>query len=101
MSGGSWDYLCFKVEEAASRLQNTPDTKKGWFERRILGDLLELVSEALHDIEWVDSCDYAEGDEAKAISRVFQFMGGDDRAKEKIDKAIEHTRSLLEELEGL
>lgn len=59
MSGGSMDYFCYKLDDVSFDL-STP-------ERRAFKKHLELVSKALHDIEWVDSGDYATGDEVEAI----------------------------------
>lgn len=59
MSGGSMDYLCFKVDDASFG--------KHTAERRAFAEHLKLVAKALHDIEWVDSCDYGPGDESEAI----------------------------------
>lgn len=60
MSGGSMNYLCHRLESDATFRQDTP-------ERRAFAKHLKLVTKALHDIEWVDSGDYGEGDESKAI----------------------------------
>lgn len=60
MSGGSMNYLYCRLENDASFSQHTP-------ERRAFAAHLKLVAKALHDIEWVDSCDYGPGDENKAI----------------------------------
>ena len=62
MSGGSMDYLCYKVQDAAKNLINDKCPK-----RRAFGLHLKKVSEALHDIEWVDSADKSSGDEFPAI----------------------------------
>jgi hypothetical protein len=59
MSGGSMNYLYEKLEGASFSL-DTP-------ERRAFCDHLKLVAKALHDIEWVDSCDYGPGDDTEAI----------------------------------
>lgn len=64
MSGGSWNYLCFKVEDAARDLIRSKCPK-----RRAFGLHLKLVAEALHDIEWVDSADKSQGDEFEAIMK--------------------------------
>ena len=62
MSGGSYDYAYFKVEEFARSLRcNTP-------QRKAFRTLCDKVAKAMHDIEWVDSCDYGEGDDIKAIN---------------------------------
>lgn len=60
MSGGSMDYICHRVENDTPFHENTP-------ERKAFRAHLALVAKALHDIEWVDSADYAPGDENEAI----------------------------------
>lgn len=60
MSGGSMDYLYSKIEHDGDFELNTPLRKR-------FKDHLSRVCKALHDIEWVDSGDYALGDEDAAI----------------------------------
>lgn len=60
MSGGSMDYLYSRIESDANFELNTP-------ERRAFKAHLEKVVKALHDIEWVDSGDYGQGEETEAI----------------------------------
>lgn len=60
MSGGSMNYLYSIFEYEANFVENTP-------ERRAFSKHLKLVAKALHDIEWVDSCDYGPGDDTEAI----------------------------------
>jgi len=62
MSGGSYDYLCYKMEEAVESLINDKNPL-----RRAFGKKLQLFATAMHDIEWVDSDDYGLGDDEKAI----------------------------------
>ena len=62
MSGGSWDYFYERLEDVASRLQCERDPL-----RKAFGSHLQRCAKALHDIEWVDSCDCSPGDEVKAI----------------------------------
>ena len=52
MSGGSWDYLCYKVDEASEKLK----ASKNPF-RISLGLHLHEVAEVLQEIEWADSGD--------------------------------------------
>ena len=59
MSGGSMGYLYSKLEYAEFD-EDTPH-------RKAFAAHLKLVAKALHDIEWVDSCDYGPGDENAAI----------------------------------
>lgn len=62
MSGGSMNYLYSKIECDGIFTQNTP-------ERKALAKHLKKICRALHDIEWVDSGDYSEGDENEAIRK--------------------------------
>lgn len=62
MSGGSWDYVYRHIEEAADRLEYESCPF-----RRAFGKRMRLMAKAMHDIEWVDSGDYCEGDEIAAI----------------------------------
>lgn len=68
MSGGSMDYLYRKVQEAAEWQAERGDARRRAFGRHLL-----LVAKALHDIEWVDSCDSSAGSEHAAIEKV---LGG-------------------------
>ena len=45
-------------------------------ERAWLVGLLRLVADAMHDVEWVDSCDYGPGDEVSAIRAVREYAKG-------------------------
>lgn len=49
MSGGSMDYVCFKIENAA-----------GYVSDKEVKDLLMDIAELLHDLEWYDSGDYSK-----------------------------------------
>jgi len=53
------DYLYSKVQDASFRVHTAY--------RRAFAEHLKKVAKALHDIEWVDSCDFGEGDENDAI----------------------------------
>ena len=85
MSGGSWDYFCYSLDEIAGRLKDEKATI-----RRAFGDHLELCSKALHDIEWVDSGDYGDGDDVEAIKKVL--------ADTLPEKSIEQAKSELVQL---
>ncbi len=63
MSGGSYDYLCYKMEDAARRLMKKHQPNY----RRAFGEMMLNCSKAMHDVEWVDSCDSSEGDDEEAI----------------------------------
>jgi hypothetical protein len=68
MSGGSWDYFYMKLEEVADRMRKQRTVK-----RKAFGVLLQKCAKAIHDIEYVDSYDYGEGDEIAAIDDVLGF----------------------------
>lgn len=72
MSGGSYDYAYGRVEDMADSLALKNNPRRESFKK-----LLKLVSQAMHDIEWVDSCDYSPGNENEAIDACFAFLKAD------------------------
>lgn len=92
MSGGSWDYCYFKFEEVASRLKESKNLK-----RKALGFQIQKIAEALHAIEWVDSGDYAEGDDIKLIEEALKT----DARKEAIKDYLKETEANLIEVKRL
>lgn len=68
MSGGSLEYLCFKVQDAVHTIAHYERGGPRW---AAFAEHLNLVADALHDCEWVMSSDY-----------------GYDGANESIDKVI-------------
>lgn len=68
MSGGSYNYLYDKINAAADNITNRNNS----YHREKFSNLLRLVADAMHNIEWVDSCDYGPGDENAAIEACFQ-----------------------------
>lgn len=62
MSGGSWNYACWKIQEWANELMTDKNPL-----RRAFGQHMELIANAMHDIEWVDLCDYGPDQESDAI----------------------------------
>ena len=66
MSGGSMDYLTYKVDEVADQLMDKNRTPL----QRAFGEHLRKVAKALHDVEWVWSGDYDNGDDEEAIRAV-------------------------------
>lgn len=71
MSGGAYDYVYRTIDEI--RLNHTETEPR----RMAFQKLLSLVGKAMHDIEWVDSCDYGIGDDHAAIDAVFAFLNAD------------------------
>lgn len=90
MSGGSLDYAYTKVNDIADTL-----TRKACspLHRAFIKHLL-LVSDALHDLEWVLSDDYAPGDEVAAIEKVVSM-------KLRLDTAIEEGKAARDNLNYL
>lgn len=80
MSGGSYDYFFLKLRDYAQEIQDKardlhvasslPYRNK--MKRFKLAKLIHLISDAAHDIEWVDSGDFGYGDEIESIDRVFE-----------------------------
>lgn len=62
MSGGSWDYLCFRMFDAADMLIN----EKCEY-RRVFGKILDKYADAMKAIEWVDSGDCSTPHDIDAI----------------------------------
>lgn len=89
MSGGSMNYLYSMVEHEAQFSLDTP-------ERRAFAKHLKLVAKALHDIEWVDSGDYADGGDSDAIRAC---LGHGAVLEAAIDAAHEARKALTAELE--
>jgi hypothetical protein len=69
MSGGSYDHLYYRIDDAAHKLsqKNQPAY------RRAFGALLYKCAKAMHDVEWVDSDDMSAGDDEEAIMQCVQF----------------------------
>lgn len=54
MSGGSYDYVSYKIEGAAAMLRQLhPDQSHVL----ALADLLNSIADVMHDVEWADSHD--------------------------------------------
>ncbi len=90
MSGGSLDYICFKVEEAASSIRSRATCA----EHRAFAAHLAKVAEALHDIEWVFSGDTRTPREIPAIMAVIS-------KSEVIEASLESARAARDELTAL
>lgn len=73
MSGGSYDYVFWKIEELAHSIRRQQEDPR----RASFAKLMALVGKAMHDIEWVDSGDCGPGDEHAAIDTVFAFLRAD------------------------
>ena len=87
MSGGSMEYLSYKVEDANFR-EDTP-------ERKAFRAHLRKVANAMHKIEWNDSGDGEDG-ESEAIRAC---IGDGAVLEQAIEKAHEAAKVLRAELE--
>ena len=93
MSGGSYDYICYKLEEQCEN--NMHDAE--------MNDLIKDLCKVLHDLEWWDSGDISEEAYRKTLSAFKQKWFKDDRAerlKGYIDEQIGVVRSQLYSLIG-
>lgn len=54
MSGGSYEYVYIKIQEAASTLRSGHPHET---HITALADHLDRIASVMHDIEWADSCD--------------------------------------------
>lgn len=90
MSGGSWDYVYHHIQEAVDGLLHQSDPL-----RVALGRKLEPFVKALHDIEWVDSCDYGKGQECEAIMAA---LGTDAKAL-ILNEVVQKARAIKVELD--
>lgn len=89
MSGGSWEYLCYKVQDAAFKLCQSNNAQ-----RKAFGKHLALVAEALHDIEWVDSCDKSPGDEFKSIMKCI-------KNQDVLNSSVDDAKDMIKRLEDI
>jgi hypothetical protein len=93
MSGGSYDYACYKVGDFADSLERNA---QGNPLRIAFVAHVRLVAKAMHDIEWVDSGDYGTGDDEAAIRAVLHpadevnaAIGIAEEAERNLRRAIE------------
>lgn len=78
MSGGSYDYVYRRIEDAAYEvgLRHPHSPLHVAFAEHLL-----RVANAMRDVERVDSCDAGEGADVAAITAVLGGPGGVDRAR--------------------
>lgn len=98
MSGGSWDYVYSRIDDIADRLLCSSTRTSCTDERRALGRVLKLAAAAMHDIEWVDSCDYSDGDEREAIMKVVSRAEVVEAAADRLRAEIDRAQMALERL---
>lgn len=87
MSGGSMDYICYKIEEYANDLED-----------KELIELAKDFAKVFHDAEWYHSGDYSEGTYNQSIIEFKEKWlrnDGTERLKELINKTIDETKTNL------
>lgn len=94
MSGGSHDYICFKIEnELVGQMYDSE-----------LNDLMQDIAELAHDVEWYDSGDTDKETYLESVTKFKQkwFKGNrEERLKGYIDYSIDNLRSELYNLIGV
>jgi hypothetical protein len=92
MSGGSMDYICYKVADAATHVRD-----------REISKLLLDLSELLHDLEWYESGDYGEGAYEESLTKFkAKWFKADrtERLKGYIDESLNEVRDELYQMIG-
>ena len=87
MSGGSWDYAYRGVEDVARKLTYERNEN-----RAELGKALLVFAEALHAIEWCDSCDWSSEQEDEAVKKALAMLSG--RHASKRDQLVNEKQRL-------
>jgi hypothetical protein len=95
MSGGSWNYFSYKLDEVIDKLALSPNPL-----RRAMIAKMRLLSEALSAIEWVDSGDYGKDDDKEAITRFLEY-NGNEAIKAEIEATAKQAIADIEALSGL
>ena len=95
MSGGSWDYITFRIDEVADRLKGEKDPL-----RRLLGERVSLLAKVMHDIEWVDSGDKSDGDEIEAI-KAFLSVDNTTQIRDEIEAVASRAKADIDTLRSL
>jgi Ni,Fe-hydrogenase III component G len=91
MSGGSHDYICYKVEELEGQMHD-----------KELDILVKDFAELLHDLEWWDSCDYSEETYRTTVRKFKEKWFGkrDERLKQVITESCYQLEKELLEMIG-
>lgn len=75
MSGGSYDYIQYKLEGFVGHLRSSHlahGASKHARLRRAFADLMEKAALVAHEIEWCDSADTRPEDSLKALEKFFE-----------------------------
>lgn len=94
MSGGSHNYICYKIE----------DELVGQMHDKELNDLMKDIANLAHDLEWFDSSDYGENDYKKSVEKFKNKWFGksrNERLKKYIDESINELKEQLYTMIGV
>ena len=91
MSGGSLEYCFYKVDVAVEVIERRAKTVL----QKAFAAHLRDVSKALHDLEWVYSCDYGEGDEVAALRKVVNKQMELEAATKQAEIALLQLKNVL------
>lgn len=94
MSGGSRDYVCYRIE----------DDLAGKMYDAELDDLMSDIADLAHDVEWYDSGDTCEDTYRKSVVKFKKKWFGSDRnarLKSYIDTKLDETKQELYRMIGV
>jgi hypothetical protein len=92
VSGGSYQYAYGKLDAFIDEMNSRPTTPT----RKAFAAHLQLVSQAMHDVEWVDSADYGYGDENAAIAKCL----GKDGPQRVLEVVIADAQKAIAEIDA-
>jgi hypothetical protein len=67
MSGGSYDYICFSIDEFGRGIRDQDNNPL----RKCFAELVRDVAAVAKEIEWADSCDTSQADAEMAMRVLF------------------------------
>lgn len=76
MSGGSYDYIHCKIDDAILRMKDNQNEHPEFYREKAI-NISEAFSEFIRTIEWVDSGDYSPIDALDALSKFKEKISGD------------------------
>jgi len=91
MSGGSLDYVCYKLDDAIEVIERRATTVL----QKAFAKHLKDVAKALHDLEWVYSGDYSEGQEVESLRKVINKEMELKAATEQAEFALKQLKDVL------
>ena len=91
MSGGSLDYVCYRLDDAIDTIERRATTAL----HKAFSSHLRDISKALHDLEWVFSGDYCEGQEVDSLCKVVNKEMELKAATEQAEFALKQLKDVL------